>query len=810
MTDVNTNEYNTLIGDEKEEAQLRRLEENLQVNTSGLDEDDDEDDDNYDKADEVGGFRIPIVRNYSFNRAESPRRPNSRSSDSVRESGKRGLNSPSNVDLFVEDIPNYNDPSEQVKFQRVQIDGAVLFNEESDAARKVILECVKLREKYNGFQVKHENNENWGGLNRTEYMKIFKKRKEKRKERLSKVADIVDDMSLKELLRRRPDIPYDPYADKRPLPPNSGHTFICKNGVYFAKLQKEVKPQETTKQTQARSATNTNPVSFLPPSPKRQNTDIDFSVHRDSVRDLTLAEDNGEMTEDKVFSLPTFEEFERDFMIILHASTDPKTKTFAYNRNTFLKSKFNTHVMLNRDRELASQKAVPHRDFYNVRKVDTHIHHSACMNSKHLLRYIKRKLRTCADEVVINREGTFLTLRDVFRSLDLTAYDLSVDTLDTHAHHETFHRFDRFNLKYNPCGQSRLREIFLKSNNLIEGRYLAEITSEVFDDLEQNKYQMMEPRISIYGRNSKEWTGLGKWIMKNRLLRKEVRWMVQLPRLYKIYKKLGLINSFQDLLDNFFKPLFEVSKNPSIDRDLHLFLQHMVGFDCVDDESRPEIRDANLPEPKNWTGPHNPPYRYWLYYLWANIQSLNNFRKKRGLNTFTLRPHSGEAGAKSHLACTFLLADHINHGIRLKTSPVLLYLYYLMQIGLAMSPLSNNRLFLTYAKNPFIDFFKMGINVSLSTDDPLQLHFTKDALLEEYSVARQVYGLSNCDVCELARNSVLQSGFEHPFKRHFLGKNYNKTGIFGNDMTMTNVPTIRVAYRHETLQEEWNLLKAVV
>ena len=67
--------------------------------------------------------------------------------------------------------------------------------------------------------------------------------------------------------------------------------------------------------------------------------------------------------------------------MIFYASTDPKTKTFAYNRNTFLKSKFNTHVMLNRDRELASQKAVEQRDFYNVRKVDTHIHHSACMNS---------------------------------------------------------------------------------------------------------------------------------------------------------------------------------------------------------------------------------------------------------------------------------------------------------------------------------------------------------------------------------------------------------------------------------------------
>ena len=39
----------------------------------------------------------------------------------------------------------------------------------------------------------------------------------------------------------------------------------------------------------------------------------------------------------------------------------------------------------------------------------------------------------------------------------------------------TFHRFDRFNLKYNPLGQSKLREIFLKTDNAIDGRYLAEI-----------------------------------------------------------------------------------------------------------------------------------------------------------------------------------------------------------------------------------------------------------------------------------------------------------------------------------------------
>jgi hypothetical protein len=32
-------------------------------------------------------------------------------------------------------------------------------------------------------------------------------------------------------------------------------------------------------------------------------------------------------------------------------------------------------------------------------------------------------------------------------------YDLNVDLLDVHADKSTFHRFDKFNLKYNPCGQ---------------------------------------------------------------------------------------------------------------------------------------------------------------------------------------------------------------------------------------------------------------------------------------------------------------------------------------------------------------------
>lgn len=61
-------------------------------------------------------------------------------------------------------------------------------------------------------------------------------------------------------------------------------------------------------------------------------------------------------------------------------------------------------------------------------------------------------------------------------------------------------------------------------------------------------------------------------------------------------------------------------------------------------------------------------------------------------------------------------------------APVLQYLYYLAQIGIAMSPLSNNSLFLSYHRNPLPEYLSRGLIVSLSTDDPLQFHFTKVSL----------------------------------------------------------------------------------
>ena len=64
----------------------------------------------------------------------------------------------------------------------------------------------------------------------------------------------------------------------------------------------------------------------------------------------------------------------------------------------------------------------------------------------------------------------------------------------------------------------------------------------------------------------------------------------------------------------------------------------------------------------------------------------------------------------------------------------------------------------------------------------------------------QVWKLSSTDLCEIARMSVLQSGFEHPFKAHFIGTRYYLPGPEGNDIHLTNVPSIRLRFRQDMLE----------
>ena len=87
---------------------------------------------------------------------------------------------------------------------------------------------------------------------------------------------------------------------------------------------------------------------------------------------------------------------------------------------------------------------------------------------------------------------------------------------------------------------------------------------EVFSDLEASKYQMAEYRISIYGRyplreptdrSLDEWDKLASWIVDNKLFSHNVRWLVQIPRLYNVYKSTNIVSNFEDIIKSTSTPV---------------------------------------------------------------------------------------------------------------------------------------------------------------------------------------------------------------------------------------------------------------
>lgn len=76
-------------------------------------------------------------------------------------------------------------------------------------------------------------------------------------------------------------------------------------------------------------------------------------------------------------------------------------------------------------------------------------------------------------------------------------------------------------------------------------------------------------------------------------------------------------------------PLFEATNDPQKHPELHRFLQYVIGFDSVDDESKQEtpLFEKDVLTPDQWTDEDNPPYAYYIYYMYANMTVLNHFRK---------------------------------------------------------------------------------------------------------------------------------------------------------------------------------------
>eukprot|EP01065_Artemidia_motanka_P036836 TRINITY_DN4488_c0_g3_i3.p1 TRINITY_DN4488_c0_g3~~TRINITY_DN4488_c0_g3_i3.p1 ORF type:complete len:1086 (+),score=402.73 TRINITY_DN4488_c0_g3_i3:554-3811(+) len=518
-------------------------------------------------------------------------------------------------------------------------------------------------------------------------------------------------------------------------------------------------------------------------------------------------------------AVPTLADFIRDYDRVCRTCDLPEVLSLALRRLGMLENKFGIHSSLQRLNEAGRDlfgrpvKVEDNRDFYRTVKVDTHVHMAAGMTANDLLDFIRGKVEHQGDDVVrVERgeaAGRVLTLREMMARLGVSDTRLlTVDTLGVQADASVFERFDNFNAKYSPMGEASLRTMFLKTDtrtgpddrgDVLGGRYFAELCKKTFRRMAPNHYA--ENRLSIYGRSMSDWDGLAKWFTTHGMSSGKNRWIIQVPRLYSVMRRQGSVGSFADVLRNVFRPLWLASVEPDRHPALDHFLRHISGFDSVDSETPTDLSLRPMP-PHQWTQRDNPPYAYWLYFMSANIAALNSFRAARGLSTLSFRPHCGEVGDVRHLAAAFLTADGISHGIELRQNVALQYLYYLARIPLAVSPLSNHSLFLDLERNPFPDFFRRGLLVSLSTDDPLFFHQTQEPLVEEYSIAGKLWRLSSTDLCEIARNSVIMSGFTADAKAGWIGKWWHLDSSVGNDSALTNVPDLRVAFRFETYHDE--------
>ena len=140
--------------------------------------------------------------------------------------------------------------------------------------------------------------------------------------------------------RRRLDPEYDVFS--RPVPvPLSGISYRMIKGVF-----------------------NLYRSSTLPAEP----TLLDLSSTAKFDKNLS-DEVKERVVETQLYSYVSFEEFVSDFEYLRRIISTGPIKSYSFKRLKLLEARFKLHILLNDTRELEATKSVPHRDFYNVRKV---------------------------------------------------------------------------------------------------------------------------------------------------------------------------------------------------------------------------------------------------------------------------------------------------------------------------------------------------------------------------------------------------------------------------------------------------------
>lgn len=132
-------------------------------------------------------------------------------------------------------------------------------------------------------------------------------------------------------------------------------------------------------------------------------------------------------------------------------------------------------------------------------------------------------------------------------------------------------------------------------------------------------------------------------------------------------------------------------------------------------------------------------------------------------------PHGGELlGPRSVAQCVDDLdADRVGHGVRAAEDERLMHRLADRQICCEVCPTSNVGLGVAEraADVPLRRLFDAGVPIALGSDDPLLFGAR---LLSQYELARDVYGFSDAELAELARQSVRSSAAPEPVRKELL------------------------------------------
>ena len=170
-----------------------------------------------------------------------------------------------------------------------------------------------------------------------------------------------------------------------------------------------------------------------------------------------------------LITVPDLPTFVADYQRLVEMASSGAMRSFSFQRLQMLTSAFKMHVTINGSAEDEAQSGLLGTDFYRTMKVDNHIHLAAAASAKQFVNFVRDKL-TNEGDTVVTEDGQ--TLKEVFEHAGLDSDHLTIDAINVLGDYSVYQRFDNFNGKYSPFRMAKMRKIFLKTDNHIDGRYV--------------------------------------------------------------------------------------------------------------------------------------------------------------------------------------------------------------------------------------------------------------------------------------------------------------------------------------------------